>query len=446
MNKRVYRIITGITLLLCLTLIAKAEDLVQPFSLPQVIAYGLAHNPRLQASEKGIVIESYAVATSRSNRMPKLDFNSWTYQFRYDTPISSINPQELFKGDLSGFDDTQLGAGINLTIPLYTGGRLERAVKISELKQAIARDDYQFNRKELIFNLSSLYYKIAQMQKLMESTDAGVQQLEAHHKDVELLLQSGSVPRTELLKTDVELAQRKQERLLVINNQESLYAMLQTWMGMESITTSFRIIMDTRETMTVPVESVLLPEALKNRPDYQALKKRERIEQELIHIASGRKQPSLFLSSEYDFKSGGNWDFKEDWNIILKLNLPLFDAGNIKSSILLYRQELEQVKLQAKSLQLEIARQLKDAYLNLDNARQRMDVSQKAIESAREDLRVERLKYSTGAGTSTAVIDSQTALLRTQTNYYQAMYDEQIALVTLRKVAGMEYAPQEETK
>ncbi len=63
-------------------------------------------------------------------------------------------------------------------------------------------------------------------------------------------------------------------------------------------------------------------------------------------------------------------------------------------------------------------------------------MAEKAIESAREAVRVERLKFDAGSGTTTEVIDAQTALLRADSDYYQALYDREIALASLRKAMG----------
>ena len=47
-----------------------------------------------------------------------------------------------------------------------------------------------------------------------------------------------------------------------------------------------------------------------------------------------------------------------------------------------------------------ITREVKDAILDIGTASDRVEVAEKAIESAREALRVERLKYETGSGTT----------------------------------------------
>ncbi len=49
---------------------------------------------------------------------------------------------------------------------------------------------------------------------------------------------------------------------------------------------------------------------------------------------------------------------------------------------------------------------------------------------------MEKLKYNTGAGTSTDVIDAQTVLLRAETDHYQALFDREIAFAYLKKAIG----------
>jgi len=51
---------------------------------------------------------------------------------------------------------------------------------------------------------------------------------------------------------------------------------------------------------------------------------------------------------------------------------------------------------------------------------------------------VENVKYQAGAGTTTDVIDAQTALLHAETDYIRAVYDIRIAQVRLRQALGEE--------
>ncbi|MEW6570491.1 MAG: TolC family protein [Nitrospirota bacterium] len=65
------------------------------------------------------------------------------------------------------------------------GGRLDRGIKIAGLKKSIAEDSLRVSRQELIFNLTNVYYKILQLEKLLQANEAAVKQLERHETDDE---------------------------------------------------------------------------------------------------------------------------------------------------------------------------------------------------------------------------------------------------------------------
>ncbi len=143
-------------------------------------------------------------------------------------------------------------------------------------------------------------------------------------------------------------------------------------------------------------------------------------------------------------RSGADLDFKENWAVALRLSVPVFDGGAIRSEISSERKELEKIREEERMLKLGIVRDVKDAYIHIENARERIGVSVAALKTAKETLRIELLKYETGAGTSTDVIDAQTALLRAETDYYQALFDKNIAMASLRKAIGDESDPAKE--
>lgn len=414
-----------------------SQDSAKTWSLDEIVDYALQHNPGLKYSQKGVEIEGYAVQTAQSNRMPRVDFNSWINRYRYPTPLTSINPAAMASGNLGDlYSDTHLATEIALNIPLYKGGQLVRAVKVAEIKEAMAKDALAQSQQDLVFNLASLYYKIGQLEKARESTRASVDRLEAHRKDVEIYLKAGTVPKVDLLKTEVELARRQQELLAVKNSIESASDLMKTLMGMEDIRTEIKMKAQEETKVALPEFEQALESGLQHRPEYLSLQKKETLYEQMKLIQEGRKKPFIYLSSGYDLKSGDDFDAREDWTIALKLNMPIYDAGNIKASTAIQQKEIERTHNQMQSLKLDIQREIQDAFLAIKNADDQIAVSQKAIESGEEDLRIQRLKYNTGAGTSTDVIDAQSALLIAQSNYYQAIFDKQIALASLRKAMG----------
>ncbi|OPY76689.1 MAG: Outer membrane protein TolC precursor [Syntrophorhabdus sp. PtaU1.Bin058] len=412
------------------------EPAPNAYTLDSIIRYALRNNPRIRMSGKDIEAEVYGLDAAKAERMPKLDLGSGAFRYRYPTPLTPIYGPLGPDADLPDFERNVYDTGLSFRLPLFKGGRLYRGVRIAEMKKAVAEDTYTVNKQELVYNLSSVYYKIAQLEKLLTANEASVRQLETHKKNVELFLKAGTVPSLDLLKAEVELSHARENRLLVKNSLDSAYELLKTLMGIDDMERTISIAHGTPSPDILPAVEDSIGKAFAQRPDYKAVEKKKIIGEERIKVAQGKRFPDIYATGEYTGRAGDRLAFKENWNVGVRLIVPVFDGGLIRSEIDKERNELEKVREEERMLRLTIIREIRDAHLNIANAKERIEVTEKAIASAQENLRVELLKYDTGAGTSTDVIDARTALLRAETEYYQAIYDKEAAFAYLRKAVG----------
>jgi outer membrane protein len=284
--------------------------------------------------------------------------------------------------------------------------------------------------------VTSVYHKILQLQKLLAANEASVAQLESHRRDVEFFLKSGTAPRLDLLKTEVELAHAREDVLLVRNNLESAFDLLKDLMGLEEAGATIAVVEPEVSGQSCPPEEEAVAVALAKRPDYRGIAKKKAIAEDRIRAAIGSWFPDVYGSGQYVKRAGDATSFQDDWTVGLRLTIPVFDGGLIRSHVEAEKTELEKVIQEERQARMNISREVRDARLSVANASDRIEVARAAIESAREAVRVERLKFGVGSGTTTDVIDAQTALLRAESDHYQALYDREIALASLRKAMG----------
>jgi len=411
---------------------------VERYSLSEVIAYALQNNPKVKISNRDIEIETYGINAAQAERMPRIDFGSSASRYRYPTPV--ITP--VIKGpfgaglDLPEYSRNIYDAGGSFRLPIFKGGRLYRAVLVAELRKAIAQENLVTSKQDLIFNLSSVFYKIAELEKLLIATDGTVKQLEAHKRDVELFFKTGAVPYIDLLKTDVQHSYAIEQRLAVKNNLESAYELIKTLMGMDDMGQRIAIVYHEVPQPLLPSLEESLTKSFAQRPEHRAVTKKKMIFEERVKIAQGKRLPDVSVGGEYGGKAGDGLGFKENWFFGARLSIPVFDGGLISAEVNKERAELQKVLEEERSIKLAITREVRDAHLNIAHARERTEVARKTIESARENARIENLKYQTGAGTNTDYLDAQTDLLRTEADYYRAFFDEEAARASLRKAIG----------
>jgi outer membrane protein len=414
--------------------------------LESALRFALKHNPSLHISERDVATEKYGIEAAKAERMPKVDFGSGVTRYRYPTPLTPlVLPSPFTLAALQtmvvpDFERTIYDAGASFRLPLYRGGRVMANIRVGEMRKALAQDNYRVSEQDLIYNVTSVYHKILQLQKLLAAHVASVIQLESHYRDVEFFLKAGTAPRLDLLKTEVDLAHAKDNLLLVRNNLDSAFELLKNLMGMEDAGTTIAVVEPKLSAATCPSEEESMDIALAKRPDYRGVAKKKAIAEARIRVAQGQWFPDIYGSGQYIKRAGDATSFHEDWFLGLRLSIPVFDGGLIRSEVEREKTDLEKVRQEERLVRLNISREVRDARLSVVNTSDRIKVAEKAIESARETVRVEHLKFGAGSGTTTDVIDAQTALLRAESDYYQAVYDREIALASLRKAIG-EYPP-----
>jgi len=412
---------------------ANAQGL-KTYSLEEVLEIALARNPALKASGLDVEISEEDIRAKKAVRVPRVNLESGITRYRYPYPVTPIAGSPLGGSAFPEFDETMYDIGVTLTMPVYRGGRITRGVRMAELEKAATEEAFTTDRHNLVFNVSSLYYKILQLERLLEAGEKSVAQVEEHRRVVSEHYGAGSTPHVDLLKTDVELA-RSRERVLVLkNNIENAYGALKALMGLDE--EEFRLKGDAKNNPVHPGLDEGVRTALFRRSEVKEASKRREAAREGVEYVEGKRLPGIDLSARYADRAGADFDFREDWSVGIRLSVPIFDGGLIRSEARSAGLEVRKMEVELRALEIEIRREVKEAYLNLEKAEERISVTEKVIEAAEENLEVESLKYSTGAGTTADVLDAQTALVRAVTDREQALYDRELALLALRRATG----------
>ncbi|HSR36255.1 MAG TPA: TolC family protein, partial [Desulfurivibrionaceae bacterium] len=93
-------------------------------------------------------------------------------------------------------------------------------------------------------------------------------------------------------------------------------------------------------------------------------------------------------------------------------------------------------KEEAAQTQDSVVLQLREAFLSLEETRENIGVTEKAIAQAEENYRINESRYQAQVASSTDLLDAQTLLVKAKTNYWNAVYDYNIASATVDWASG----------
>lgn len=408
----------------------------RPMTLKDIAVYALQNNPRLKAASIDVTSEGESVQIAKGERRLRLDAQMAATRSRYDSPLSPISGKPGPGASFPDFSNPVYDAGLSFSLPIYRGGRLERNVAVAHLRQSAARDSLSTSREDLLFNIASLYFKILQLEKMKSSAEATVSQMEAHHKDVVSFHQSGSLPKLDVLKSEVELARARHNVNVVSNSEENAMEALKSLMGIEDASARIELSKYRAAIFPLPAQDESITAALSKRSELSAARTRIKIFEQRALIAGGKRLPNVTLTGDYGGRSADDMRLNENWSASLRMSAPILDGGTIAHESAKETMEMEKAKEEERALRINKTREVKEARLGVDLAEKRIETLTPAVTASAEALRVERLRFGAGQGSSTDVTDAAVSALRIENDHSQAVYDRDASLVALARAMG----------
>lgn len=103
-------------------------------------------------------------------------------------------------------------------------------------------------------------------------------------------------------------------------------------------------------------------------------------------------------------------------------NFPIFTSGRIKAEVSKSEIELQKLEQQKADLRNQIALDVKTSLLNLQSARNEVQVANLGVQLAKEEVDQARDRFKAGVANNIEVISAQDALSRANDNQIAALY------------------------
>jgi outer membrane protein len=406
----------------------------EPFTLTRCIAIALENNPEVAATSWESAASDYRVDQARAQQWPTLSSDG-AYN-RYLDPQRLI--QASFNGELGYFDTDITRNDLIVKLPLFTGGRIINEIAAAELLSKAEGNRLARTREELVFNVSSTFYAILGERKVILSLEFSLQAMEEQLKKVGLLLEAQKAAKVDYLRTEVRVADLRQSLVKEQNLLAIQKRVLASLLGLDYDLDRFAVEGKLAFEAQHPQADPLVLKALQNRPDYLAAKNRLEAQAKRVDIARAGHLPTVALVGAYGVRADSYSDSGDVGTIGVGVTIPLYEGGRVVAKVNEERALLGASQERLRKLELQVRQEVETAVLDIRSNSERVRALDKAIEQARESLRIEQQKYELTAGSITDVLDAQTALLLSETNYFRALADFRTAVARLDFATGVE--------
>jgi outer membrane protein TolC len=329
---------------------------------------------------------------------------------------------------------------LNLSVPLYTGGRLTAAYKQARYGLLASQESVRQTNQETVFNVKQAFLNYLVMREFVKVTEEASSLAEKTLANVKNMYEVGIASRLDLLRAEVRAANQKPPLIQARNSVKIAEAGLKTVLGLD-VSQPVEIV---GELTYRPVEvdpAASLSSALANRPELSLINYQKMISEEMRKIAVAGGLPTVAVSGNYNYWgnylkfNSVSWENFYSFNLII--SVPLFKGFQTPAQVAEAQAAIREIEQTRKGLTDAIKFEVESSLLNLNQARETLLSQEKNIEQAVEGVRVADLNYSEGLATILDVAAAQIALSEARTNRLRAVYDYEIALAMLDKAMGL---------
>lgn len=334
----------------------------------------------------------------------------------------------LHPTDKDNFDNK-----LTLSYPIYTGGRTDGLIDQAKLGLDVADLNVIKTRQQVKLDTTTNYFNILQARNLVELNQESVDRLAAYLKNVEAKYNAGTVGRSDVLRSDVELANAQQSLIKAQNSYDVAVATLNNVLALP-FNTTIKVNEDLSYESYGKSLDTCIAIALANRPEAMQTTKNANIAKEGIKIAKSGKLPTITLNGSEDwYDTSLPGDKNNNWSVSLVLGLNLLDSGLTNAKVSQAEAGLQKAYDQQHQTLDAIQLEVQQAHLGMKEAEKRIETSQVAVTKAEDDYKISLVRYTAGVGTTLDVLDAQVSLTQAKTNYVQSLYDYNTSKAKLDK-------------
>ena len=412
-------------------------------TLEDSLRLALERNPFYLASQEKIAEAQASLREAASRFMPSLNFQGThtldekLFVLEFPSFIPGQPPQRV---SIDFTRDYQVGFAFSL--PLFTGGKLVAGFKQAEYNLRATEQSVEQSKLETIYNVKRAFYGYLLARQFVEVSREAVDLAQKYLENVRRLYEVGLASRFDLLRSEVQLANLKPQLLRAQNQLELATINLKTLLGLD-LETEIEVKGELAYRPIEITEEEIISKALIFRPELAQLRYQQQMAGELLRLARAADMPTIAIGGNYNFWANyfnfkrNNWQSYYSFNLVI--SLPIFNGFSGSAQAARAKAMLRGLELTERGMTELIKAEVKQAWLNLLQAKETLFSQEKNVEQAQESLRLAELNYNEGLATFLDVSSAQVALTQARTNYSQALFDYVIALAQLEKAMGRSF-------
>lgn len=412
---------------------AGAEEEVLRLDMEKALSIAAEKNTELAMarlnSQKALNQEKEALGMA----LPDLDLSaSYTYN-------GNVQKVDFYGSEFQMIPDEQYSLNASLSQYIYSGA-VASGYRASKHLTSAAEKRRNAARNDVITDVKIKMYQAIYTRNVIRAHEEAVERLRSHLEDSKAREEVGLNTSYDTMRFETQLAEAIPMLIEARNNHDKAVSALLDSLGMNPLRK-----VEIEGALKYEPFSATLEEAVERaksyRPELTAADESLSAAREVTTAAKSEFLPTLKAVGSYSYSNlgiglGGESEWRNDWNIGLRLEYNLFDGRERASRISQRRVEQEMARLESEKVGRMILIEVKTAYDEFLRAGEFVDSQRKAVALAEESYRIAAERRREGVNTQLELLDAQVALTNAKINKSRSLYERSVALARLERAMG----------
>ena len=403
---------------------------------------------------------SQAIDLALENSEELVSAKNAVEQSRLNRQVAKTGYLPSFSGSVTGMwrlpdSETDMGmslrmrgvymAGINLTQPIFVGGKIIASNKLARIGETVANEQLRQIRIKIIANAETSYWSYVAVLSKLEMMNSYRAQIDTAYNQTKAAVEAGMATNNDLLRIEARQGQVKYQQEQVTNGVELCRMALCDALGLDLDTPL------TVEDSDIPVETALDLEDynLESRPEMQLLRADIEAKRQQVHVTRADFLPQIGLQAGWSAMGNIKLDMMQQdangnyapvsnkintdgWNIMVSLQVPLFNWGKGVKMVKYARMEVNNAKLNLDRNTRLLELQVQQAIANVRTGEELVHSAETSLRQAEAALASTTESYRLGLATINDLLDTQAQWHTSRSSLIEAKTQLRIHIVDYR--------------
>ena len=325
-------------------------------------------------------------------------------------------------------------AGVTAVQPIFAGGQIINGNKLAKVGEDVSRLQLQLSENEVERQTEQYYWQLVSLQEKMKTIEAVEALLTDIHKDVDVAVRAGVAMRNDLLQVQLRQNEVESQKVKLQNGIGILRLLLAQYCGLNNEQFSVNST-EMTDGSSQPIVKQDCDQALLGTAEYQLLNKQIEATKLQRKMEVGKNLPTVGVGAGYNYHNLMENDHTFGM-VFATVSVPISDwwggSHAVKRKKIAQQQAEEQLADNSQLLKIR----MQNAWNNVEESRQQLQIAQRSIEQAEENLRLNRDYYRAGTSRMSDLLEAQLLYQQSLDRRTDAFADYRHKLLEYRQATG----------